>query len=48
MGGMLGATALVDRLNNVRKRKRAFEWHTVDMELVRRRVEEKRRRKRDR
>jgi hypothetical protein len=48
MGGVLGATALLDRLNNVRKRKWAFEWHTVDMELARRRVEAKRRRKRGR
>jgi hypothetical protein len=48
MGGVLGATALMDRLNNVRKRKRAFEWYTVDMELARRRVEAKRRRKRGR
>jgi hypothetical protein len=48
MGGLLGATGLMDRLNNVRKRKWAFEWHTVDMDLVRRRVEAKRRRKRGR
>jgi hypothetical protein len=46
VGGVLGATALIDRLNNVRKRKRAFEWHVVDMELARRRVEAKRQRKR--
>ena len=48
IGGVLGATDLVDRLNNVRKRKWAFEWHTVDMEIARRREEEKRRRKRGR
>ena len=48
IGDVLGATDLVNRLNNVRKRKWAFEWHTADMELARRREEEKRRRKRGR
>jgi hypothetical protein len=48
MGGLLGTTTLMDRLNNVRKRKWAFEWHTVDIELARRRVEARQRRKRGR
>jgi hypothetical protein len=48
MGGVLGASTLIDRLNNVRKRKWAFEWHTADTEIARRREEEKRQRKRGR
>jgi hypothetical protein len=38
----------MDRLLNVRKRKRAFGGQTVDMEAVRRRLAEDRRRRRGR
>jgi hypothetical protein len=47
-GGALGATALMDRLNHVRKRKRAFGGQTVDMEAIRQKIAEERRRKGDR
>ena len=46
--GWLGASALMERLNQVRKRKRAFGGQTVDMEAVRRRISAQRRRKRGR
>jgi hypothetical protein len=44
-GGALGAAVLMDRLNHVRKRKRAFRGQTVDMEAIRKKIEEEQRRK---
>lgn len=47
-GGLLGASGLLDRLNQVRKRKRAFGGQSVDMWAIRRRLAAERRRKRGR
>lgn len=47
-GSVFGASELMDRLLKVRKRKRAFGGQTVDMEAVRRRLAEERRRRRGR
>lgn len=46
--GLLGASALLDRLNQVRKRKRAFGGQAVDMRAIQRRLAAERRRKRGR
>ena len=40
--------ALLDRLNNVRRRKRAYGGQAVDMEALRRRIEKEKERNRDR
>ena len=47
-GGALGATVLMDRLNHVRKRKRAFGGQTVNMEAIRQKIAKEQRRKGDR
>jgi hypothetical protein len=43
-----GGGALLDRLNSVRRRKRAYGGQTVDMEALRRRIEKEKERNRDR
>jgi hypothetical protein len=46
--GMLGASGLMGRLLDVRKRKRSFGGQTVDMEALRRKIEAERQGKRGR
>jgi hypothetical protein len=43
-----GGSALMDRLNNVRRRKRAYGGQVVDMEALRRRTDREQARNRDR
>ena len=43
-----GGGALLGRLNNVRRRKRAYGGQAVDMEALRRRIEKEKERNRDR
>jgi len=43
-----GAGALLDRLNNVRRRKRAYGGQVVDVEALRRRIDKEKARNRDR
>lgn len=47
-GRLPGTTTLKDRLNRIRKRKRAFGGQVVDMEALRRRLLNEQQRKRER
>lgn len=45
--GLFEGLTLIDRLQEVRKRRRAFSGRTMDVEALRRRLREEQRRNRD-
>jgi hypothetical protein len=46
--GPLGASALIDRLHQVRKRKKAYSGQAVDLRVIQRRLAAERRGKHER